>query len=130
MVSENILADLLNRFLGDYVENLDQSQLQIGIFVGDDVLTDLILKPSVLHELNLAVKKPIRSNEVLYHDRNMLVPGGNAKQESVYYLPTRGHRKNAKAHAINVRSLTMKENVTSSLQMQLFIVIGGNPISC
>jgi len=34
MVFESIVAELLNRFLGDYVENLDQSQLKIGIWGG------------------------------------------------------------------------------------------------
>lgn len=34
MVFETIVADVLNRFLGDYVENLDRSQLKIGIWGG------------------------------------------------------------------------------------------------
>lgn len=29
-----MVADLLNRFLGDYVENLDRSQLKLGIWGG------------------------------------------------------------------------------------------------
>lgn len=31
---ESVVADLLNRFLGDYVENLDRSQLKLGIWGG------------------------------------------------------------------------------------------------
>lgn len=34
MVFENLVADLLNRFLGDYIDNLDASQLNIGIWGG------------------------------------------------------------------------------------------------
>ncbi len=34
MVFETIVADLLNRYLGDYVDNLDSSQLKLGIFGG------------------------------------------------------------------------------------------------
>jgi hypothetical protein len=34
MVFESVVAELLNRFLGDYVENLDHSQLKIGIWGG------------------------------------------------------------------------------------------------
>ena len=34
MVFESIVAEILNRFLGDYVENLDRSQLKIGIWGG------------------------------------------------------------------------------------------------
>uniref|UniRef100_A0A8D3DRE7 Vacuolar protein sorting-associated protein 13C n=1 Tax=Scophthalmus maximus TaxID=52904 RepID=A0A8D3DRE7_SCOMX len=35
MVFESLVSDLLNRFIGDYVENLDKSQLKIGIWGGD-----------------------------------------------------------------------------------------------
>uniref|UniRef100_A0A8C1QL03 Vacuolar protein sorting 13 homolog C n=1 Tax=Cyprinus carpio TaxID=7962 RepID=A0A8C1QL03_CYPCA len=34
MVFESLVSDLLNRFIGDYVENLDKSQLKIGIWGG------------------------------------------------------------------------------------------------
>lgn len=34
MVFESVVADLLNRFLGDFVDNLDASQLNIGIWGG------------------------------------------------------------------------------------------------
>lgn len=34
MVFESIVADLLNRYLGEYVVNLDASQLNIGIWAG------------------------------------------------------------------------------------------------
>ena len=34
MVFESLVVDLMNRFLGDYVENLDRSQLKLGIWGG------------------------------------------------------------------------------------------------
>lgn len=34
MVFESLVADLLNRYLGEYVENLDKGQLKIGIWGG------------------------------------------------------------------------------------------------
>lgn len=34
MVLESVVADLLNRLLGDYVENLNKSQLKLGIWGG------------------------------------------------------------------------------------------------
>jgi vacuolar protein sorting-associated protein 13A/C len=34
MVFESIVVDVLNRFLGDYVENLNRSQLKLGIWGG------------------------------------------------------------------------------------------------
>lgn len=35
MVFESIVADILNRYLGEYVENLDKGQLKIGIWGGE-----------------------------------------------------------------------------------------------
>lgn len=37
MVFETLVADLLNRFLGDFVDNLDASQLNIGIWGGNHI---------------------------------------------------------------------------------------------
>uniref|UniRef100_A0A8C2WCD2 Vacuolar protein sorting 13 homolog A n=1 Tax=Cyclopterus lumpus TaxID=8103 RepID=A0A8C2WCD2_CYCLU len=38
MVFESLVVDVLNRFLGDYVVNLDSSQLKLGIWGGENVL--------------------------------------------------------------------------------------------
>lgn len=48
MVFESLVADLLNRFLGDYIGNLDAKQLQVGIWGGDVVLKNLELRPTAL----------------------------------------------------------------------------------
>ncbi|XP_022649179.1 vacuolar protein sorting-associated protein 13-like isoform X3 [Varroa destructor] len=53
MVFESVVVDVLNRFVGSYVENLDASQLKIGIFGGNVDLTDLTIKPSALDDLNV-----------------------------------------------------------------------------
>lgn len=37
MVFESVVVDVLNRFLGDYVVNLDKSQLSLGIWKGNGV---------------------------------------------------------------------------------------------
>lgn len=34
MVFESLVSDLLNKFIGNYVENLDKSHLKIGIWGG------------------------------------------------------------------------------------------------
>lgn len=34
MVFESLVASLLNKFLGDYVQNFDSSQLKLGIWGG------------------------------------------------------------------------------------------------
>lgn len=46
MVFESIVADILNRYLGDYVENLDRGQLKIGIWGGKySIITRFSLFP-------------------------------------------------------------------------------------
>ncbi|XP_050421691.1 intermembrane lipid transfer protein Vps13-like isoform X3 [Adelges cooleyi] len=56
MVFESLVVDVLNRFIGEYVENLDTSQLNIGIWGGDVVLRDLKLKETCLDGLDLPVR--------------------------------------------------------------------------
>ncbi|XP_052268755.1 intermembrane lipid transfer protein VPS13C-like [Dreissena polymorpha] len=56
MVFESPVVDLINKYLGDFVENLDKSQLKLGIWGGDVVLNELDLKESALDDLDLPVK--------------------------------------------------------------------------
>ncbi|XP_053369844.1 intermembrane lipid transfer protein VPS13C isoform X1 [Clarias gariepinus] len=56
MVFESLLSDVLNRFIGDYVENLDKSQLKVGIWGGDVVLENLRVKENTLSELDVPFK--------------------------------------------------------------------------
>ncbi|XP_055363331.1 intermembrane lipid transfer protein VPS13C isoform X2 [Betta splendens] len=53
MVFESLVSDLLNRFIGDYVENLDKSQLKIGIWGGNVVLENLRVKENALSEFDV-----------------------------------------------------------------------------
>uniref|UniRef100_A0A3B3Z2I0 Vacuolar protein sorting 13 homolog A n=1 Tax=Poecilia mexicana TaxID=48701 RepID=A0A3B3Z2I0_9TELE len=55
MVFESVVVDVLNRFLGDYVVNLDSSQLKLGIW-GDAVLKNLEIKENALSQLDLPFK--------------------------------------------------------------------------
>jgi len=34
MVFESLVVDLVNRFIGDYIDNLDKSQLSLGLWGG------------------------------------------------------------------------------------------------
>ncbi|KAF1393337.1 hypothetical protein PFLUV_G00038030 [Perca fluviatilis] len=54
MVFESLVSDLLNKFIGDYVENLDKSQLKIGIWGGNVVLENLKVKENALVSLSPA----------------------------------------------------------------------------
>ncbi|XP_034470795.1 vacuolar protein sorting-associated protein 13C isoform X1 [Hippoglossus hippoglossus] len=56
MVFESLVSDLLNRFIGDYVENLDKSQLKIGIWGGNVVLENLRVKENALSDFNVPFK--------------------------------------------------------------------------
>lgn len=50
---ESVVATLLNRFLGSYIENFDTKQLNIGIWSGDVRLNNLRLKKESLDKFKL-----------------------------------------------------------------------------
>ncbi|KAI9340870.1 hypothetical protein BDR26DRAFT_820276 [Obelidium mucronatum] len=52
---ESVVSLLLNKFLGDYVLDLENNQLNIGIWSGDVVLHNLRLKREALDKFNLPV---------------------------------------------------------------------------
>ncbi|KAM8801927.1 intermembrane lipid transfer protein VPS13A isoform 1-T1 [Rhynchonycteris naso] len=56
MVFESLVVDVLNRFLGDYVVNLDKSQLTLGIWGGAVVLKNLEIKENALSQLDVPFK--------------------------------------------------------------------------
>nr|XP_033782936.1 vacuolar protein sorting-associated protein 13A isoform X2 [Geotrypetes seraphini] len=56
MVFESLVVDVLNRFLGDYVVNLDSSQLKLGIWGGAVVLKKLEIKENALSQLDVPFK--------------------------------------------------------------------------
>uniref|UniRef100_A0A3B4A869 Uncharacterized protein n=1 Tax=Periophthalmus magnuspinnatus TaxID=409849 RepID=A0A3B4A869_9GOBI len=62
MVFESVVVDVLNRFLGDYVVNLDSSQLQLGIWGGKDYIKlsqlDIPFKVKAGHIGRLELKIP------------------------------------------------------------------------
>lgn len=53
MVFESVAVELVNYVLGDYIENLDTSQLKLGIWGGDINLKDLDIKQSAIDDLDL-----------------------------------------------------------------------------
>ncbi|XP_067424979.1 intermembrane lipid transfer protein VPS13A isoform X2 [Emydura macquarii macquarii] len=56
MVFESLVVDVLNRFLGDYVVNLDSSQLSLGIWGGAVALKNLEIKENALSQLDVPFK--------------------------------------------------------------------------
>ncbi|XP_050533944.1 intermembrane lipid transfer protein VPS13A-like isoform X2 [Daktulosphaira vitifoliae] len=53
---EGIVASLLNRYLGKYIEDLDLENLNVGIFSGNVLLSNLKLKTEALYELGLPIE--------------------------------------------------------------------------
>jgi hypothetical protein len=52
---EGVLANFLNRTIGQYVENLEYSQLNVGVWKGDVVLKDLRLRKDALDRFELPI---------------------------------------------------------------------------
>ncbi|PVV02833.1 hypothetical protein BB560_002703 [Smittium megazygosporum] len=52
---EGVVTSILNKFLGDYVDNLETKQLQLGIWKGDVTLNDLNLRKDALDGLHLPI---------------------------------------------------------------------------
>uniref|UniRef100_A0A8C1V8U3 Vacuolar protein sorting 13 homolog C n=1 Tax=Cyprinus carpio TaxID=7962 RepID=A0A8C1V8U3_CYPCA len=87
MVFESLVSDLLNRFIGDYVENLDKSQLKIGIWGGKR----LFVKTVRLHQYKLILKIPWKNlyNEAVVATLDglylLVVPG--ATESKIFSSP-------------------------------------------
>ncbi|KAJ1986508.1 Vacuolar protein sorting-associated protein 13 [Dimargaris cristalligena] len=79
---EAIVTNLLNKFLGDYVANLETDQLKIGIWHGDVKLHNLQLKREALDKFNL----PIDVLEGYIGELVLKIPWSNLKGEPVRVL--------------------------------------------
>ncbi|CAF1411921.1 unnamed protein product [Rotaria sordida] len=55
MVFENLIVYLLDKYLSDYIENLDTKKLKIDLWSGNVVLENLYLKSNALDDLDLPV---------------------------------------------------------------------------
>ncbi|SNX84266.1 related to VPS13 - involved in regulating membrane traffic [Melanopsichium pennsylvanicum] len=79
---EGVLASLLNRLLAAYVDGLNTSQLNIGIWSGDVKLRNLRLKTSALDKFRL----PIDVKEGYLGDLTLSIPWSNLKGKPVRIL--------------------------------------------
>jgi vacuolar protein sorting-associated protein 13A/C len=48
---EKLITKVLNKVLGDFIENLDPSQLDLSLMSGDIHLTNLALRPNIFDTL-------------------------------------------------------------------------------
>ncbi|XP_053480404.1 vacuolar protein sorting-associated protein 13A isoform X2 [Ictalurus furcatus] len=89
MVFESLVVDVLNRFLGDYVVNLDCSQLKLGIWGGDAVLRNLEIKENALSQLDIPFKVKaghIGRLELKIPWKNLYTQSVEATLDEVYLL--------------------------------------------
>ncbi|KAJ2551316.1 Vacuolar protein sorting-associated protein 13, partial [Coemansia sp. RSA 1878] len=76
---EGVVATILNRFLGNYVTNLETTQLKLGIWQGDVKLEKLRLKTDALDKLRL----PVDIKEGWLGTLTISIPWSNLKGEPV-----------------------------------------------
>lgn len=76
---ESLVANLVNRFLGSYIENFDPKQLNIGIWNGDVKLTSLRLKKDSLDRFKLPID--IKFGHI--GELTLLIPWSNLKGQPV-----------------------------------------------
>ncbi|XP_043916804.1 vacuolar protein sorting-associated protein 13A isoform X2 [Protopterus annectens] len=89
MVFESVVVDVLNRFLGNYVVNLDSSQLNLGIWGGNVALKNLEIKENALSQLDVPYKVKaghIGKLELKIPWKNIYVQPVEATLEGVYLL--------------------------------------------
>jgi len=79
MVFESVVVDVLNRFLGDYVVNLDTSQLTLGIWGGAVALKNLEIKENALSQLDVPFKVKVGHIGNL----NLIIPWKNLYTQPV-----------------------------------------------
>ncbi|KAJ3291062.1 hypothetical protein HK104_006345 [Borealophlyctis nickersoniae] len=76
---EGIIAPVIKKFLGDYVANLESTQLSVGIWQGDVVLHNLKLKREALDKFNL----PIDVLEGYLGELTLNIPWNDLKNKPV-----------------------------------------------
>src|ERR1700761_727878 len=76
---ESMVANLLNRFLGMYVQNFDAKQLNVGIWSGDVKLRNLELRREALDQLHL----PLNVVEGHLGELTLSIPWSNLRGKPV-----------------------------------------------
>ncbi|KAF2116072.1 hypothetical protein BDV96DRAFT_645420 [Lophiotrema nucula] len=116
---EGLVANLLNRFLGMYVQNFDAKQLNVGIWSGDVKLRNLELRREALDQLKL----PLNVIEGHLGSLTMSIPWSNLRGkplkvniEDVFLLAAPkedaeydGEEEDRRAHAVKMEKLDSAE---------------------
>lgn len=116
---EGLVSNLLNRFLGMYVQNFDPKQLNVGIWSGDVKLRDLELRREALDQLRL----PLNVVEGHLGSLTLSIPWSNLRGkplkvniEDVYLLAApkedadyNAEEEDRRAHAVKMEKLDSAE---------------------
>eukprot|EP01132_Coremiostelium_polycephalum_P010231 gene10231-12547_t len=79
MVFEGVVAEVLDRFLGSFLQEVTRKQLKIGLFNGNAVLKNIEVKPEAFSAFDL----PIAVNRGVVGRLTIKVPWTSLKTESV-----------------------------------------------
>ena len=79
---ESVVATVLNQVLGNFISNLEQNQLNLGLFSGNVVLTGLRVRKEALDKLNL----PLEVFEGYLGHLELVIPWTNLKNQPVKVL--------------------------------------------
>lgn len=117
---ESLVANILNRTLGAYVENFDPNQLNIGIWSGDVTLSNLKLKKESLDKLELPLSLKCGHLGTL----TMQIPWSNLKSKPVkiliqdcYLLVSAVHQTKFDKSAERERELRVKRQKLQELEI-------------
>ncbi|EAZ62765.2 vacuolar sorting [Scheffersomyces stipitis CBS 6054] len=116
---ESLVANLVNRFLGSYIENFDAKQLNIGIWSGDVKLKNLKLKKESLDKFKL----PVDVKFGHLGELTLQIPWSNLKSkpvrviiEDVYLLASPKIIKDFDIEEDNRRELELKKQRLENLE--------------
>ncbi|KAG7665092.1 VPS13 [[Candida] subhashii] len=119
---ESLVANLLNRFLGSYLENFDPKQLNIGIWGGDVKLKNLRLKKESLDSFKL----PIDVKFGHLGELTLQIPWSNLKSkpvriiiEDLYILASPIILENDDDEEEEIRAQNLKRERLSQLETSL-----------
>ncbi|WBW73191.1 intermembrane lipid transfer protein, chorein family Vps1302 [Schizosaccharomyces osmophilus] len=106
---EGLLANFLNRLLGEYIENFDATQLKVGVWNGDVTLQNLQLKRDALRKLEL----PISVQYGLVESLKLKIPWSSLKNR-----PVEIYIEGIRALAAMDESPTISKKEDSSQQLE------------
>ncbi len=63
---ERLLASILNKYLSEYIDDVDYNNIKLGIFSGTLELSNVKIKPSALVSSARIYHKPVRSSKLRF----------------------------------------------------------------